>query len=101
MGHDIRTKLAAVGVPPTVVSFCVYFINSQKKLAHSAVKIWKHFQQMCNWSNNKKREHRPASWIKDLKQFKQMSDLIVANRINDEIKDVIYKVYTRDLFNLD
>ena len=39
--------------------------------------------------------------IKDLNEFKKISDLIVANRITDEIKDVLYKVYTRDLFNSD
>ena len=39
--------------------------------------------------------------IKDLNEFKKISDLIVTNRITGEIKDVLHKVYTRDLFNSD
>ena len=39
--------------------------------------------------------------IKDLDEFKKLSDLIVANRISDDISDVKDKVYTRDLFNGD
>ncbi|MUK87360.1 nucleotide sugar dehydrogenase [Ornithinibacillus sp. L9] len=37
--------------------------------------------------------------IKDLNEFKTVSDVIVANRLSDEIIDVKNKVYTRDLFN--
>ncbi|HEY5556692.1 nucleotide sugar dehydrogenase [Acetobacterium sp.] len=37
--------------------------------------------------------------IKDFDEFKKISDLIVANRLSDEIKDVVDKVYTRDLFS--
>lgn len=36
--------------------------------------------------------------IKDIDEFKKMSDIIIANRYNSEIKDVFGKVYTRDLF---
>ncbi|KAB7889764.1 nucleotide sugar dehydrogenase [Poseidonibacter ostreae] len=39
--------------------------------------------------------------IKDLNEFKTISDVIVANRLSDSIMDVKDKVYTRDIFNSD
>lgn len=36
--------------------------------------------------------------IKDLNEFKKISDLIVANRMSDNIKDVEHKIYTRDIY---
>jgi len=39
--------------------------------------------------------------INNLDDFKEKSDLIIANRLSDEIQDVKGKVYTRDIFNHD
>lgn len=39
--------------------------------------------------------------INDINQFKQKSELILTNRMHDELKDVIKKVYTRDLYQRD
>ncbi len=39
--------------------------------------------------------------VKDIDNFKQECDVIVANRISDDLRDVEEKVYTRDLFSRD
>jgi UDPglucose 6-dehydrogenase len=39
--------------------------------------------------------------IVDIEEFKEISDVIVVNRITDEIEDVKEKIYTRDLFSRD
>ena len=39
--------------------------------------------------------------IKDLEEFKRLSDVIVVNRMSDELSDVEDKIYTRDLYKRD
>lgn len=36
--------------------------------------------------------------VRDIEEFKRLSDLILTNRLSDELEDVLDKVYTRDIF---
>jgi UDPglucose 6-dehydrogenase len=49
----------------------------------------------------KEAEYYHSRVVNDLEQFKQQSDIIVANRNTADISDVSYKVYSRDLFGKD
>lgn len=39
--------------------------------------------------------------VNDIEEFKSVSDVIVVNRVNEELKDVKEKMYTRDLYERD
>ena len=39
--------------------------------------------------------------VNDLQRFKSESDVILANRTNDDLSDAEDKIYTRDLFRRD
>lgn len=49
----------------------------------------------------KENEFYGSKVVRDLDEFKKKSDIIVTNRMFDELEDVREKVYTRDLFGRD
>lgn len=49
----------------------------------------------------KENEFYKSRVIKDLEEFKNISDIIIANRMSRALLDVEHKVYTRDIFNSD
>ena len=42
-----------------------------------------------------------STLVTNIVEFKQQSDVILSNRMVDELLDVEYKIYTRDIFGCD
>ena len=51
--------------------------------------------------SQEEKEFFKSKIIDDLSEFKRLSDVIIANRMVDELEDVRRKIYTRDIFNSD
>jgi len=49
----------------------------------------------------KETEFFQSKVVNDLVQFKKEADVIIANRITDDIRDIVAKVYSRDFFERD
>ena len=49
----------------------------------------------------KENEFFHSKVIKELDEFKSLCDVIVVNRVNEELRDVEEKIYTRDLYKRD
>ena len=48
-----------------------------------------------------KKEFFKSKIVNEVDEFKRLSDVIIANRMVDELEDVKSKIYTRDIFNSD
>ncbi len=84
-----------VGVEPTGH----YWFTLGEHLKHQGHKIGNSQPLSCQTNQGSQVIKNIMFYIKDFDEFKELSDIIVANRLSDEIKDVIDKVYTRDLFS--
>ena len=49
----------------------------------------------------KEKEFDGLEVVNDLNKFKNLTDLIVTNRLTDELLDVRQKVFTRDIYGVD
>lgn len=71
-----------------------YYQNLKKiKTKEIEVIVYKFSLKEDNFFNSKV--------INDLEEFKKISDVVIVNRLDQNVKDIEDKIYTRDLFARD
>ena len=84
-------------VPQNIISAIVAANGTRKDFIADQI-IAKHPKTVGVYRLTMKENHFFNSRvIRGLDEFKKISDVILANRYNDDISDVLDKVYTRDL----
>ena len=68
------------------------------KIPHIEINFWKWLARKFGSAINGEVLDQVADLKEDLDEFKKISDVIIVNRMDDKIKDVIDKIYCRDLF---
>jgi hypothetical protein len=88
--------LAAVSASSVIYLLPMWLMFAMSISVVSLYKIEKNSKLSIKKGEN---EFFHSKIIDNLEDFKQISDVIVANRMVDELQDVKAKAYTRDLFN--
>ena len=102
IAHDVLTKK-----PKTIGIYRLTMKSGSDNFRSSAIqdiiKIFKAENQdvIIYEPTLEKAEFNGCKVVNDLQEFKEKSSIIMANRINKELKDVKNKVYSRDLFARD
>ena len=76
--------------------------NFRSSAIFDVINMLKPFVEMIIYEPvSKEKEIDGIKVTNDLKDFKKINDIIIANRIEDEIVDVLDKVFSRDVFGRD
>ena len=70
--------------------------------SHLAIKLLERGDEVVVYEPNFNEDtYFNSKVIKNLEEFKKISNVIVANRLENCLSDVKEKIYTRDIFNSD
>lgn len=104
---DFITQQITKNEPKTIGIYRLTMKTNSDNFRHSSIQciaqrlIANGFSVLIYEPILKEADYQGAQVISDLEIFKEQAEMIVANRLDDQLQDVLDKVYTRDLFHRD